>query len=253
MPVGQNLNFDVARVGKAFLKVDFIVAECHFCFRTPNVDVLQKFVHVLSVANSTAPTPCNRLHHDGEAVPFGESRRDLFSFIARRKHLRSGDHGNSRSLHDLACYYLAAHIDYDLGRRSDENEARFRALLRKSRIFGKKTVTGVYRIGLAALCRLYNALDIEVIAPGPGSDADGFIGAHDVHGRLVRLFVDGYSLYSKLFGGAHYANGDLASVCNQQLFEHLPARFQKKIIDYSLLEMDNQLVYIIGSEKSSMS
>ena len=140
-----------------------------------------------------------------------------------------GIDGNSGFRHDPAGYYLAAHIDYDLGGRSDENETGFRALLRKSRVFGKKTVAGVYRFSLAALRRLYDALDIEVVSPGAASDTNGFIGAHDVHRRLVCLFVDGHSLYSKLLGGAHYADGDLAPVCNQQLFEHLLARFRKEV------------------------
>lgn len=176
-----------------------------------------------------------------------------FSFIARREHLRSGDHGNSCLGHNLACYYLAAHIDYDLGGRSHENETGFSALFRKSRIFGKETVARVYCFSLAALRRLYDALDIEVIAPGAASDANGFIGAHYVHCRLVCLFVDCDSLYSKLFGGAHYANCDLAPVCNQQLFEHFRLAFKKEIINSSYLQRDNQLVYIIGSEKTSMS
>jgi hypothetical protein len=95
-----------------------------------------------------------------------------------------------------------------------------RALLRKSRIFGKKTVTGMYRFSLAALRGLDDALDIQVIFPGAASDTNGFIGAHDVHRSLVGLFVDGDRLYPQFLGRTHYAYGDLAPVGNQQLFEH---------------------------------
>ena len=214
-PVGKNLNFDVPGVGKAFFQVNFIVAERHFGFRTANLDEFYQLLHVLSDSNSAPSAPCNCLDHYRETVGFGKSRCDLFSFHARRENLCSGDHGNSCFRHDPACHYLAAHINYDLRGRSHKNQTGLRAPLRKSRIFGQETVTGVYRFSPAALRRLYDTLDVEVVAPWAASDANGFIGEHDMHRRLVCLFVDGHSLYSKLLGGAHYADSDLAPVCNE--------------------------------------
>jgi hypothetical protein len=227
MSVRQNLNFDVPRVNEAFFKVNLTVAERHLGFRASNFDEPDQFVRVASHADSAPSASSDRLHHYREVVPLGKSLRNRFALFARREDLGSGDTWNSGFRHDPAGDYLAAQIYNDLRRRSDENQACLRALLRKSRIFGKKTVTGVYCFSLAALRRLDDALDIQVIFPGAASDTNRFIGAHYVHRSLVGVFVDGDSLYPQFLGRTHYAYGDLASVGNQQLFEHLQARFRK--------------------------
>ena len=68
--------------------------------------------------------------------------------------------------------------------------------------------------------------DVEVALGGARrADADGLVGKLDVQAVPVRLAVDGDGADAHLLARADDTQGDLTTVCDQNLMKHVPPLF----------------------------
>ena len=176
------------------------------------------------------PPPGHGLDHDGKPVALGKFDGHLLALFARRQHFGSGNRGNTGLGHDPAGDHLAPHVDDHLRRRTDEDQAGIGALLGKIGVFGQESIAGVDGFGPGLVRGLDDPVDAEVVPAGTGTDADRFVRPHDVHGGLIGFLIDRDRLDPQFLGRAHDADGDFASVCNQQLLKHIHSLSEEGIL-----------------------
>ena len=104
---------------------------------------------------------------------------------------------------------------------TDEHDPRVGERLGEGRSLGQEAVARMDRLGARLLAGRDDLVDDEVaLRSGGRADQDGLVGHFDMKGVLVRLRVDRDGLYPHLARSLHDPAGDLASVGDQNLFEH---------------------------------
>ena len=169
-------------------------------------------------AHALAASAELRLDHDGiaERVRFTRQRFDILSlaFVSRQ-------HGNSGIRHDRFRLRFLAHRPNHRGRWTDEANARRLARLRKLRVLGEKAVPGMNGLRRSVNGRGEQRALIEIALPSRSrSESDRDIGGRNVEGTPVGVGVHGDSAQPQPLRGPHDPAGDLASIGNQQRFEH---------------------------------
>ncbi len=109
------------------------------------------------------------------------------------------------------------------GGRTDERDAGVGAGLGEVRVLGQEAVAGVDRVGARLDGRPHDALGIEIGADRVALLADpvGLVGLEDVLGLAVLVGKDGDRLGAELGGRTERADGDLPTVRDEDLAEHL--------------------------------
>src|SRR5262249_34848205 len=93
--------------------------------------------------------------------------------------------------------------------------------LGKVRALGQEPVSRVNRVGARNLGRADHGRYVQIaVSASRGTDADVFVSELDVELVLVRFRVDGDRLDAKLPARIDDAQGDLATVRDQNFFEH---------------------------------
>jgi len=134
---------------------------------------------------------------------------------------RPGEDRNPRLDNRLAGGDLVPHQTHILRCGADKGNATLAADLSEFGVFGEKTVTGVYRLGVGDFRGADDRLDIEIaLCARSGSDADALIGYLDVKRLAVHIGVDGHGLDPHFLAGAYDAKGYLATVRYQYFMEH---------------------------------
>src|SRR4051812_39280529 len=93
--------------------------------------------------------------------------------------------------------------------------------LRKTGIFGQKTITGMNSVRIRDLGGCHYVGDIQVrVETCRLANTYGFVGKPDMQAVLIRRRIDRNGLYTHLTTGTDDPEGDLSSVGNQYLFKH---------------------------------
>ena len=223
--VGNDLNFDVARVLEKLLHIHRRVVERCAGLGLGHghgVDQRRLGVHY----THAAPAAAARRFDDHRVAHRLGNALDLYR-VFRQFPFRSRHAGHARTDHGLLGRHLIAHDADGLRGWPDELEAAFLNALGKIGVFAQETIAGVDGLCIGHLGGRNNRRHIEV-AQGRRrrSNANRFFSQLDVLGLAVRLGIDHHGLDAQLAAGALDTQRNFATVGDQYFLEHgLGVRF----------------------------
>ena len=217
--VGENLDFDVARLGHELLDEDPVIAEAVRGLVFRGIEAFARFLFVPGDAHPLTAAPGRSLDHDRIADLVGDLN-GLFG-IRDQTHI-AGYRADTRLLSDLFRGDLVAHrLDGGAG-RADEHDAFFFKRFRELHVLGQKAVARMHRLGAGLADRIHDLVDHDIgLVRGGRTDMHGLISHLDVQRMRIRVGIDGNGLDPHLACGFDHAAGDLAPVCDQDFLEHL--------------------------------
>ena len=120
---------------------------------------------------------------------------------------------------------LVAHHPDVFGLRADEGDAGLLDDLGELGVLGQEAVARVDRLRAGDLGGGDDGRDVEVgFGGGRRADADALVREADVHGVAVGFGMDGHRVDAHLLARAVHAEGDLATVRNEDFLEHRATR-----------------------------
>ena len=178
VPVGEDLDFDMARPLEEPLQDHPIVAEGRGGFPAGAFQRRGEVRVRVDPAHALAAAARRRLDQERSA----QFRRGLFEGLrALRPAIVARQNRHAGPVHEHLGPVLAAHGPHGRRRRSDEDEARRRAGVCEVRVLGEETVAGMDRLGPAILCRGQNRIDVQIaLGRGRRTDRLRFVGERDV-------------------------------------------------------------------------
>ena len=175
------------------------------------VDLVRRARH-LQPATATAE---GRLDRHRKAV-LGDERVDLLG--TRDRVRRPGDQRGPGALRDVARAHLVAERLDRVRRRTDPREARADHRAREVRVLRQEAVAGVHRVGARARRDVQELVDREVgVRRACAVERVRLVGQRHVQGRAVLVGVDGDGRDARVAACASDADGDLASVGDEDL------------------------------------
>src|SRR5262245_50437148 len=219
--VAEHLDFDVARVGDVFLKVDAAVFERGLGLGAGHVVSVEEFVLIVGDAHAS-PTAAGRgLDQHRIADPPGLFDGGLFVFDQA---LAAGRDRRARGLHRSLGLRFVAHRPDDFGRRADEGDVAFAADLGEMRILGEKSVSGMNRVNVERFGGSDDLRDVQVaLRRGRRADAPGLVRELDVQGVAVGLGMYGDGFDAEFTTGPDDPAGDFTTIGDKDFFEHTTA------------------------------
>ncbi len=220
MLVANELNFDVARIDDELLDEHPVVAEARLGLVARGGEAVGHLRLAPGDAHALAATAGGGLDHDGIADLVGDLHRmfdvgDLADIA-----------GNGRNLGlsgRLLALDLVAHGGDRLGVGTDENDPRLLQSDRKGLPLRQEAVARVHRLGAGLLAGFDDLVDEQIgLGGGRRTDVDGLIGHFHVQRLLIGIRIDGDGLDAHLARSLDDAAGDLATVGDQNFFEHNP-------------------------------
>ena len=212
--VAQHLHLDVAGGGEKALGVDGAVAEGGLGLgRAAGVglgDLLARMDH----AHPPAAAAGDGLDHQGRAL--GELVEDRLGPRGVHRAGRAGDGGHVVARRMGPRLDLVAEQRQRGRRRPHPGQARMFAGAREGDGFGQEPVARMHRAGAGAFGGLDQRVRVEIGARAAAGDGLRVIAGAHVQGLRVVLGEDGDGFDAHLGGGAGDADGDLATVRNQQ-------------------------------------
>src|SRR3569832_618008 len=207
--VGEDLQFDVARIDDALFHEDIGTAEGLGRLRDHAVIIAPEVRLVLAAADAAAAAARGCLEHDGvtelprvigRLVDAGDAA------VAARCDRDAGLH------HRLARLDLVAHSADDGGVGADEADAAAGAYLREHGVFGEEAVTRVQCFAAGSLREIDDTVGVEITGHRIGADIIGLVRLLEVQTVAVGGCVDGDRGDAHLGAGAHDAYRDLPAV-----------------------------------------
>ncbi|MCY1297429.1 hypothetical protein D9M70_468680 [compost metagenome] len=219
LAVGQNLDFDVTRVGEELLQVDHGVAERCTGFGAGQLGRLDQFFFLEDYAHAATTTATGGLDDHRIAHFTGDGQGSFLVFRQRAVGARHGRYAGT--LHGVLGGHLVAHQANGVGFRADEGEAGFLHLFGEVGVLGEEAVARVDRGSAGQFGGADDRRDAQVGLGGRSrADADGLVGQGQVHQLTVGRGVHRHRLDAQLLAGAQDAQGDLATVGDQDFFQH---------------------------------
>ncbi len=115
-----------------------------------------------------------------------------------------------------------SHFTNGFGRGTDEADVTGLADFGEVGAFREEAVPRVDSVDIADFGGGDDAIDFEItLCAGSWADAYGFVGGLDVKGVVIGFGVDGEGTDSEVFTSADDAEGDLASVGDEDFVEHV--------------------------------
>ena len=216
--VGEHLDLDVARVGQVALEVDGVVGEELLALARGALEGVLELGLLQRDAEALAAAAARGLDGDRVADLLG----DLLGLLERLDRVGGArDDRHAGVLHQLAGAGLGAHrLDRARG-RADERDAGLLQALGERGVLGQEAVAGVDGLGAGGLDDLHDLVHVEVgLGRRPGPEQVRLAGPLDVLGVAVGLGVDGDGGDAELVERSDHADGDLATVGDQDLGEH---------------------------------
>ena len=218
LPVGQDLEFDMAGLLEILLQVDIAVSEGAPGFACGREGGLPEFT---------------RGPHDPHPLPAAAGRgldddriADLLGLAGQDVGIRLGLHhaGDDRDVafdHDPPRDGLVPQVADGPAGRADEDHPLLLAPLRKEGILRQKPVAGMDGLGAGLFGRCHDAFDVEVaLGRLGGTEADRLVRFEDVEGVPVRLGIDGHGPDAHFPAGGDDPHGNLAPVGDEYLVKH---------------------------------
>ena len=220
--VGEDLHLDVARADDGLLEEDGRVAERRLGLAHAGLERVAQVLAPLDPAHASTAAARDRLGEDREADLLGGSDEGV-DVGARLGALEGGQAGLLGG--GDGARLVAGQVQHRR-RRADEGDAGLGALLGQVGVLGQEAVAGVDRVGTGLDGGPHDPLGVEV---GPDrvpllADPVGLVGLEDVLGLAVLVGEDGDRLGAELGGGTERADGDLTTVRDEDLAEHLTSR-----------------------------
>jgi len=216
MRVGNHLCFDVARLVEELFDEAFAAPECRDGFARGGGEELFHLIHAPRDLHAATAAAERGLDDDGQAVLLGKCHhfaRVLHRILGACHERRACIHGH------LARAHLVAQQGNRGGLRADPDQPGIDHGLRKRFALRQETVAGVNRVSAALLGDAQDFFDVQIGVGGAlAVQAEGFIGHAHVQGIKVAVGIDGDGLHAIVGTGAHHADGNLASVGNQDFF-----------------------------------
>ena len=216
--VAQDLHLDVLGLHQVLLDKNVVVAEGLPGLALDQLEGGFDLLRGVAAAHAPAAAAGGRLEDDGEAVRDGlfQSLVGAFQGLGGAG---NGGHaaGQSRGLGGQ----LVAHLGQDLGAGADEGDAGVLAGLGELGVLGEEPVAGVDGVHVPALGQVDDARDVQ-IGPQGGlalADAVGLVGPGAEQGEGILVGVHGHGAEAQVVTGAEDADGDLSTVCGQDLLE----------------------------------
>ena len=214
MPVGEDLDFDMARLLEVFLEVDHGIAERGLglgASQGHRVEQRRFGVHDAHAPSAAAPGGLD----DHRIADLARDAHDLLVVLGQRA-VRPRNRGHTDLRHRLLGTHLVAHQADILRMRADEYEARALDLLGEIGVLREKAVARVngLRTGGARCGQDRRAIEIAL-------DAMRLIGEPDMARVAVGIGVQRDAAQAQAARAADDAAGDLAAVRDQQAREHL--------------------------------
>ena len=216
--VAEHLHLDVAGTLDHFLDEDAGVAERGLRLA---LRALERGGELPLARNETHAAPAasgHRLDHDGKADALGLACQRLGALLVA---VVAGHDRHAGRRRDRLGLGLAAHAPHGLRRRADELDAGLAGGSREVGVLGQEAVARVDRLGLGLARRRDDPVAAQIaFGRGPRADLDHLVG-HAREGRAaVCLRAHGNRADAQPARGLDDADGDLAPVGDQDLFEH---------------------------------
>ena len=213
--VGEALGLDVARVVEEALDEALAAAEGRHGLADRRVVEVGDLLHGAGDLEAASAAAVCRLDRHGEAVLLGELD-DLVG--AGDRVLRAGHERGAGLRRDVARLDLVAEGVDRLGAGADPDEARVDHGLGEGRVLGEEAVAGVDGVG-AGLAGDVEQLLLDEVALAGGRAPEGvrLVGDLDVQGIPVRVGVDRDRGDPAVRARPRDADGDLTTVCDQDL------------------------------------
>ena len=170
-------------------------------------------------AHALAAAAGGGLDHHGIADLFG----DLHCMLRIVDDAKVARHGRDFDLcGGLLRFDLVAHRRDRVRIGPDEDDSGLLQRARKRLALGQEAIAGMHGLGAGALAGIHDPVDQQVAFGGRRRpDRDRLIGHLDMERVAVGLGIHGYRLDAHVAGRLDDATGDLAAICDQNLFEHV--------------------------------
>ena len=219
LAVAEHLDLDVARLLEIFLDIDRVVAESSLGLGLGGLERVEEIVLVARHLHAASAAAGSRLDDDRIADVLG----DLPGLgLVGDAALGAGHAGDAEALGRALGFDLVAHDADMLRLRADEGDAVMLEHLREARVLGQEAVAGMDRIRAGDLAGGDQGRDVEIaVAGGRRADAHALVGEAHMHGVRVGGGMDRHGGDAELLRRAQDSQGDLASVGNEDLIEHV--------------------------------
>ena len=216
--VAQDLHLDVLGLHQIFFNEDVVIAEGLTGLALDQLKGGLDLLRAVAAAHAPAAAAGGRLENDGETVGNG-----LFQgLIGALQGLGgAGDGGHAAGQGRGLGRQLVAHLGQDLGAGADEGDAGVLTGLGELGVFGEEPVAGVDGVHVPALGQVNDARDVQIGSQGGFAltDAVGLVGPGTEQGEGILVGVHGHGAEAQVVTGAEDADGDLSTVCSQDLLE----------------------------------
>ena len=217
MAVGEDLDFDMARLAEIFLHIDGVVAEGGW-LRCGRSDRLEQVGPLLATFMPRPPPPAVALISTGIADFGGRLGAPLRSSTSPSE---PGTTGMPSRIHRLLGGDLVAHHADMVGRGPDEGQAVCFDDVGELGVLRQEAVAGMDRLGAGDLAGGDDLGDVQIaVARGRRADADAFIGQAHMHGVGVGGGMDRDGGDAHLLAGAEDAKGDFAAIGDEDFLKH---------------------------------
>ena len=217
--VGQHLHFHVARALQEAFHIHHRIAEGGFGFGLGHFHGLNQVFAFFHHAHTAPAAAAGSFDDHGIAHAIG-GLQDFVGVVGKRA-VRTGHTGHAGFEHGFFGRHFVAHQADGFGTRADEDEAGFFHLLGKAVVFSQEAVAGVDGIGAGYFGGGNDGGNVQIaLRRGGGADADGFVGQLNVQAVVVGSGMHGHGGDAHFAAGAQYAQGDFATVGDEDFFQH---------------------------------
>ncbi len=216
--ITKDLHLDVTGADDHLFEITFAVAESGFGLAAAFANFVGQFRLGLDRAHASAAAAPAGLEHQGVA-DFGGFFADRIHIVAQ--HLGRGDDRNAGGDGDATGGGFVAQLAHGFGFGTDKGDAVLFAGIHKIGVFGQEAITGVDGIGARHFGNADDLVDTEIGGYGTEAlaNAVGFVCFEAVEAEFVLFGKDSNGLFAHLVGCTHDADGDLATVCDENLLK----------------------------------
>ena len=210
MAVGQNLDFDMARLFQIFFEIEATVTESVGGFRCRvapgggEIGIAGDEAHTFSASTGYGFEKNGIAHGVRQSLSFF---RFLNGIVGAR------DSGNVGAAGELATSGFRAERFHGLGRGTDEDKIGVFAGAGEGGIFGAEAITRMNGVATGAARDVDQLIDAQIaFARGCGADGISFVGEANVQRGAVGFAEDGDGRDAEFAAGSDNANGDFAAI-----------------------------------------
>ncbi len=219
MVVGEDLDFDMARMFEEHLDIDIGIAEGAPRLLARQRNRIRQLLLATNDAHTAAAAAARGFHDDriaGFGCDMAHAPVFLWQGATRARHAR-----HTRGAHGFLGGDLVAHRADNIGRRTDEDEAGLLDSFGEARIFREEAIAGMDSPCPGRLGRQEDRGDVEIaVARGCGADAEALVGQLHMAQIAVSLGMNGDRLETQRPAGTQDAQRDFPTVGDKNRIEH---------------------------------